>query len=202
MANDNDILIGPGRLYYAPLTTAVPDETTVAFGAAWGGAWVDLGDFIEGNPPELGLTDSDTKVYTELSTAPKNAVRTQREMTITCTLAHHSPENLALLLQGTQTDTPAGSAQKAYSEITFGSQSDINFYEWGIETFRKDAADAKQPVRWFLHKGYIKPSGGIKYSKKDPTGVQIEITVLADGSQSAGEEMGILQIVTGATTTS
>lgn len=201
MANDNDILIGPGRLFYAPLAEAVPDETTVAFGATWGGNWVDLGDFIEGNPPELGLTDTDTKVFTELSTAPKNAVRTQREMKITCTLAHHSAANLALLLQGTQTDTAAGAAQKGYSEITFGSQSDINFYQWGIETFRKDAVDNKQPVRWFLHKGYVKPSGGIKYSKKDPTGVQIEITVLADGSQAAGEEMGILQIVTAATTT-
>jgi len=56
-------------------------------------------------------------------------------------------------------------------------------------------------VRWFLHKGYIRLNGDVAYTKQNPTGVPIEITILGDGSQSAGEELGILQIVTAPATT-
>lgn len=197
---DQDILIGPGRLYRAPTGTANPDETTVAFGAAWGGAWVDMGDFLEGSPISISMPETFTEVYTERSTAAKNAVRTRREQTIKATLAEHSVANLATVLQGTATATAAGASQKGYSDIPFGSQSETTFYKWGVEATRKDSAGTQQPVRWFLHKGYLKLAGDTAYAKQNPTGVPIEIKILADGSQAAGSEMGTLQIVTAAAT--
>ncbi len=193
---DADILIGPGKLYVAATGEANPDETTVAYGAAWGGNWVNLGDIIEGNPIVLALNEEVTQVKTEQSTAPKNAVRTSREAVVRATLAEHSIVNMAYVLDGTAAATAAGAGQKAYSDIPFGSNSDLDFYKFGIEALRKDTSDNNQPVRWFLHKGYFQLSGDVNYAKGSPTGVPIEITVLADGTQSAGEELGTLQIVT------
>jgi hypothetical protein len=198
---DADILIGPGKLYRAPVAEANPDESTIAFGAAWAGGWVNMADLLEGSPVVLSIAEEFTKVYTEQSTAPKNAVRTRREVMIKATLAEHSVANMAILLQGTsETTAAAGGGQKGYTEIPFGTESEIDFYKWGIEAYRKDATGVNQPVRWFLHKGYIRLAGDINYAKKNPTGIPIEITILGDGSQSAGEELGILQIVTAAAT--
>lgn len=197
---DADILIGPGRLYVAPTGEANPDETTVGYGTAWGGNWVDLGDIIEGSPVVLSINEDVTQVKTEQSTAPKNAVRTSREVMVSATLAEHSVTNMAYVLDGTAATTAAGASQKGYSDIPFGSNSDLDFYKFGIEALRKDASDNNQPIRWFLHKGYFRLAGDVNYAKTAPTGVPIEITVLADGSQSAGEELGTLQIVTAAAT--
>ena len=137
---DQDILIGPGQLYFAPLATADPNDTTVAFGAAWGGAWVNLGEFIEGQPVVLAMPETFTEVYTEQSVSPKNAVRNRREIMVKVTLAEHSPANMTLVLDGTKTDTPAGAAQKAVSDIAFGVSPEVKFFKWGIEARRKDSA--------------------------------------------------------------
>ncbi len=194
---DLDILIGPGRVYYSPLTTTNPSETTIGFGTSWGGAWVDIGDFLEGNGVVLAISEDFTKVYTEQSTAPVVAVRTKREPMIRVTLAEHSGVNMALVLDGTKTDTAGGVAQKAKSEIPFGTQSTVNFYKWGFEGFRKDSVGTNQPVRYFFHKGYLRLSGDVNLSKTSPTGVPVEITILADRSQSVGSELGLWQQVTG-----
>jgi len=194
---DQDILIGPGKLYRAPLAEANPDESTVAYGSAWGGNWTNMGDILEGSPIVLSIAEEFTKVYTEQATSPKNAVRTRREVMVKATLAEHSVANMATVLQGTAATTAAaGGGQKGYSNIPFGTESDVDFYKWGIEALRKDSSDNNQPVRWFLHKGYIRLAGDINYAKQNPTGVPIELTILGDGSQAAGEELGILQIVT------
>jgi len=198
---DQDILIGPGTLWRAPESTANPDESTVAYGASWGGSWVDMGELLEGSPVVLSIAEDFTKVYTEQSTSPKNAVRTRREVMIKGTLAEHTIANMEIMLQATAAATAAaGGGQKGFSDIDFGTESDVDFYKWGIEAFRKDANGTKQPVRWFFHKGYIRLTGDINYAKQNPTGIPFEITVLGDGTQSAGEELGTLQIVTAAAT--
>lgn len=197
---DNDILIGPGRLWRAPLGTTIPDETSVAWGEDWGGNWEDMGDLIEGQPVTLSMPEDFAKVYTEHSSSPANAVRTRREVMIKCTLAEHTADNMEALLQGDATPTSAGASQKAYTEILFGVGTEIAFYKWGIEAARKDDAGTNQPVRWFFHKGYVRLSGDTAYAKQNATGIPIEITILADKSQDAGEELGILQIVQGPVT--
>lgn len=193
---DQDVLIGPGKLYRAPLGETNPDETDIDFGEAWGGNWVNMGKFLEGQPITLSMAEEFTKVYTEQDTAPLNAVRTRREMMVKGSLAEHSVANMAVLLQGTAATTAAGATQKGYSDIPFGTQSEVTFYKWGIEATRKDDNGTQQPVRWFLHKGYIRLAGDTPYGKQNATGIPIEITILGDSSQSAGEEMGTYQAVT------
>lgn len=197
-----DVLIGPGRLYVAATATANPDESTVAYGTAWGGSWTDMGDFPEGSPITISLDEEVVKVYGEQSTGVKKQSRTRREMLVSGELLEHTIANWAYLLGATADAAvaAAGGGQKGYQELPFGVQSDVDEYKWGIEALRKDTAGNNQPVRWFLHKGSIRLSGDIQYSKGDPSAMPFEITIIEDDTQSAGEELGILQIVTAAAT--
>lgn len=192
-----DVLLGPGKLWRAPVATANPDESTVAFGAAWGGSWVNMGDFPEGSPIALTLAEEIYEVYSQQTTTTRAITRTRRNVMIKAALLEHSVANMAIALQGTAATTAAaGGGQKGYSEIPFGSQSDVTLYKWGIEALRIDSANANQPVRWFLHKGFFRMTGDIAYSKTGETTIPFEIKILGDDTEATGEDLGILQIVT------
>lgn len=196
-----DVILGPGRLYRAPVATANPDESTVAYGAAWGGSWTDMGDFPEGSPITIALAEDIYKVYGEQSTVAQAVTRTRREATVKGALLETSIANWAIALQGTaETTAAAGGGQKGYSEIPFGAQTDVTLYKWGIEALRVDSANANQPIRWFFHKGFFRMTSDVQYAKTKETMLPFEITIIGDDTQTAGEELGILQIVTAAAT--
>jgi len=196
-----DVLLGPGHLWRAPIGTAVPDETTVAFGADWGGTWVDMGDFPEGSPISLSLAEEVYKVYSEQITVALGVTRTRREALITGSLLEHTVANMAALLQATAAVTPPGGAQKGFSEIPFGGPPDVTLYKWGIEALRVDANNVNQPVRWFFHKGFMRMTGEIAYAKTKETAIAFEIAILGDITLPNASNLGILQIVTSAATT-
>lgn len=195
-----DVLIGPGRLYRAPVGEAAPDETTVAYGAAWGGNWTDMGDFPEDMPVTITIDETVVKVYGQQSSGVKKQSRTRREPIVKGALLEHSVANMALLLDSTAATTAAGSSQKGFSSIPFGTNPDVDEYAWGIEALRKDSAGNNQPVRWILHKGSIRLAGDIAYDKTKETVLPFEITILEDDSQDAGEQLGEFQQVTAAAT--
>jgi hypothetical protein len=196
-----DVILGPGKLYRAPVATANPDESTVVYGAAWGGSWIDMGDFPEGTPITIALAEEVYKVYSEQLTVALGVTRTRREAMVKGALLETSIANWAIALQGTAETTPAaGGGQKGYSEIPFGAQTDVTLYKWGIEALRIDAANANQPIRWFFHKGFFRMTGDVQYAKTKETVLPFEITIIGDDTQSAGEELGIIQIVTAAAT--
>lgn len=191
-----DVIIGPGKLWRAPVATANPDESTVAYGAAWGGSWTDMGDFPEGSPITLSLKEEIYKVYSEQTTVAQAVTRTRREVMIKGSLLELSVANWAIALQGTAENTPAaGGGQKGFDDIPFGSQTDVTLYKWGIEALRVDSANVNQPIRWFLHKGFFQMTGDTQYAKTKESALPFEITIVGDSGQSAGEELGILQIV-------
>lgn len=196
-----DVLIGPGKLYRAPVATANPDESTVAYGAAWGGAWVDMGDFPEGSPIAISLAEEVYKVYSEQSTVAQAVTRTRREAMVKGSLLELTVANWAIALQGTAATTAAaGGGQKGYSDIPFGAQTDVTLYKWGIEALRVDAANVNQPIRWFFHKGFFRMTGETQYAKTKESALPFEISIIGDSTQSAGSELGLLQIVTAAAT--
>lgn len=196
-----DIILGPGHLWRAPVATANPDESTVAYGAAWGGAWVNMGDFPEGNPITFSLAEDVYKVYSQQATIAQAVTRTRREAVIKGALLALSVANWAIALQGIAVTTAAaGGGQKGYSDIPVGSQADVTLYKWGIEALRVDAANANQPMRWFLHKGFFRMTGDIAYSKLQEAMIPFEISIIGDSSQAVGAELGLIQIVTAAAT--
>lgn len=196
-----EFLIGPGKLYSAPVGTANPDESTVAYGAAWGGSWTALGDLLDGGPATLTIAEEFAQVTLEAYATPVKATRTGLSVMLKATLANFSVGNWERLLRTTaQTTAAAGGGQKGYSDLAFGAGLGLTILKFGIETVRQDSAGVNQPVRWFFHRGYIRLAGDVVSSKAEPTGMPVEITVLADTTQSAGQEMGMLQIVTAAAT--
>lgn len=196
-----DVLVGPGRLYIAPTAEANPDETSVVYGAAWGGNWVDMGDFPEGSPISISIEEEMFEVYGEQSTGLKKQSRTKRSVTISGALQEHTIANWAYLLDATaDAAVAAGAGQKGYQELPFGVQPDVTEYKFGIEALRKDTAGNNQPVRWFLHRGAIRLNAEVAYAKSDDTAMGFEIKIYEDDTKDAGEELGILQIVTAAAT--
>lgn len=195
-----DVILGPGKLYRAPVGTAIPDETSVAYGAAWGGSWTEMGDFPEGSPITIVMNEDVYKVYSEQSTVAQAVTRTRREATIKGALLELTAANYAIALQATATATAAGASQKGYSNIPFGAQTDVTLYKWGIEALRVDATNVNQPIRWFFHKGFFRMTGETAYGKTKEATLGFEISIIGDSGQATNEELGILYIVTAAAT--
>ena len=38
-----DLIVGPARVFYAPVGEALPDESSIGYGDAWGGNWTEVG---------------------------------------------------------------------------------------------------------------------------------------------------------------
>jgi hypothetical protein len=162
-----------------------------------------MGDFPEGSPISIGLTEEVYSVYSEQLTVALGVSRTRRNALITGSLLELSVANWAVALQGTAATTAAaGGGQKAYSEIPFGAQADVQLYKWGIEALRVDANNANQPMRWFFHKGFFRMTGEVAYAKTKESALAFEITIIGDLTQDANEELGILQVVTSQATAS
>jgi hypothetical protein len=196
-----DVLLGPGRLYRAPVGEPNPDESTIGFGIAWGGNWVDVGDFPEGSPVSISLAEEIYKVYSEQLTVTLGVTRTRREALITGALLELTIENWVVALQGTSTTTAAsGGGQKAYTEVPFGAQADVTLYKWGVEALRVDASNVNQPIRWFFHKGIFRMTGEVAYAKTKESALAFEISIIGDLTQLPNEELGVLQYVTAAAT--
>jgi hypothetical protein len=190
-------ILGPGKLYRSPLATANPDESTIDFDEAWGGSWIDMGDFPEGSQITVSIKDTIYKVYSERKTTARAVTRTRREAMAKGALLDHTPANMAIALQGTAETTPAaGGGQKGFTEIPFGSQSEVDLYKWGVEGHLIDDDGNKQPVRWFFHQGFFMTTSEISYSKTKESMIGFEIHIIGDDDQAAGEDLGILQLVT------
>ena len=189
-------LLGPGVLYRAPVGTANPDESTVAWGTAWGGSWTDMGDFPEGSPITISNPEEIYKAYSERSTVVQAISRTRREPVLKGSLFDHTPANLAVLLDAESATTEAaGGGQKGYTEISIDDQAEVTLYKWGIEARLVDDDNNEQPIRWFFHKGFIRMTGDLAYAKTKETAIPFEITIVGDSTQS-GNKIGKLQIVT------
>lgn len=194
-------LIGPGKLYRAAVGEANPDESTVAWDAAWGGNWVDMGDFPEGSPLTVSIPEEIYKGYSERSTVAQVVSRTRREPMIKGSLFDHSPDNLEILLQADRdTTAAAGGGQKGFDELSISDQANVTLYKWGVEALLVDDDGNNQPIRWLFHKGFIRLTGDLAYAKTKETAIPFEITVLGDSSQAATQRIGVLQIITEAAT--
>lgn len=191
----SDILVSHAALLYAPLSTALPDETSVAFNtyASWT-SWTLLGYT---NAPAVVTYERETlKVMTQQVLAAVREVVTSEALAIKSTLVQFDGALLAVLLRGANSNTSAGAAQKAYSEVTFGGNPQYTEYAFALEGYRVDSAGTKQPVRIFIPKAVISAVGDIPFDKAAMTGVPFEINALADATASVGANLGKIHVVT------
>ena len=193
----DDVIVGEGNLLYAPLATALPDETSVGYGDydSWTG-WTHFGYTTE--PITFNYAYDEFSVEVQQSLAPLKRRKTNESMTIATTLAQFSGDVLALVTGGTNTDTASGSGQKGFSRVVGGGTTNISEYMVAVEGYRVDSTGVQQPVRVFLYKATITASGDIPFDRAGVTGLPITITGLTDPDRAVGENLFEAQIVTAA----
>lgn len=195
-----NVLKSGASIWYAATGTAEPDETTVAYGAAWGGTWAQVGFTKE--PLVFAYEDEHYDIEVQEHLAPIKRVRTKENLTVETVLAELTASYLLLanardITTGVAT-TAAGAAQKGFEEAGLGGVAELEEMAWGFEGQFIDSTGVSQPVRVFIHKGTAKLNGNLEFSKKtdDYVGIPIQIKALADTTQDPGEELCIFQRVT------
>jgi len=189
-------------LWVAPTGEAAPDETTVAFGAAWGGNWERVGFTKE--PLAMAYESEEFDVEVEEELAPIKRRRIKENVTLETVLAELTAEYLQLAAsnQDTVSETGAGAAQKAYEQTGLGGEAILTEKKWGFEGLFITSGGDEEPVRVFVHKGTAMVNGALEFSKKssDYVGVPIQIKGLCDTTQSDGQKLVLFQRVTSETT--
>lgn len=180
-----DIIVSPATIWYASVGTALPDETSIAVGASWGGSWTNLGYTLE--PVQVSLDTETFSLTVEQMTIPVRQIRTAVNISFSTTLAELTGENLALVTDGTKVTTAAGVGQKGFDEITVNAgKTNVSLYAFGIEGVRVTNANVRVPVRIFIPRGSITTNGDISFAKGAGVGIPVVITALADTSNGTG----------------
>lgn len=193
-----DILISPASLYHAPVGEAFPDETSIAYGDAWGGNWVNVGYTLQ--PLSVGYNQERFDLEVEQVSSPVKSTITKEEITFETVLAEFTGANMQLIFGGALTTTAAGAGQRGFQELKAGGRVDIDEYTWGFEGLYKDAANAQFPVRVFIYRGSATLNGQLTFAKGAGVGIPIQIKALADTSKAVGQQIMVIHKVTAAAT--
>lgn len=193
-----DILITPAKIYKAPVGEALPDETSVDYGEAWGGNWVDVGYTL------TPLTMAHNRMLFELMVEQVNgAVKrrvTDEKSIFETTLAEATPTNLSFAVGGTVTTTAAGASQAAFQDLDVGGAVTIPELAWGFEGLYENAAGAQFPVRLFVYKATAILNGQLQFAKAAGMGIPIQISALNDTAKDVGKQQFKFQRVTAVAT--
>lgn len=191
----SDIIVSEANVLYAPLGTALPDETTVVYG--------DYDSWLSWN--HLGYTDAVSNLnysFEQFEYTPEQALspvlrrRISEMMTLRFALSQFDGDYLALVTEGTKTATAAGASQKAYDKIVGGGDTQISEYMFGLEGYRIDTSGNKQPVRIFFHKATITLNGDIPFGKQNAAIMPIEVKAVPDTSKAVGAQLYEIHVVT------
>lgn len=191
-----DILVSPVNIWQSPTGTALPDETTVAFGAAWGAGWVSLGYTTA--PLAMKYDTSLFELELEQITSPVKGQKTKETLSLETTLAELTATNLKLAIGSTSTitTTAAGASQHGYEEVNMGGEAILPEYQFGFEGYTLDSSNRQLPLRLFIYRCTFSLGGSLEFSKKAAAGIPIKITAWADTSKTIGQQLFKLQRVT------
>lgn len=193
-----DIIIGPARVLYSPVGEAIPDETTVAYGAAWGGNWEEIA--LTKTPFTMNRDVSTFDAMVEQSTLPVKRAITEEKVAFETTLAELTAVNLQLAMGGTVTTTPAGAGQVAFEQIVAGGKATLDERQWGVEGVYVDASNVSFPIRIIIYRATAVLNGELSFGKGDSTGIPLRIDSLGDLTKAVGAQLLIFQKVTAAAT--
>lgn len=193
----SDILVSPAKIYYSPLATALPDETTVAVGDAWPAGWIDLGYTL--TPVSMSFSADTFELEVEQVTNPLKIIRTKETLEFETSLAELTAANLKLAMGSSQTvtTTAAGASQHGFDDLKMGGEVLIPEYQWGLEGYTLDTSNRKLAKRIFIYRAVATLNGKLDFSKKAAAGVSLKVKALADTTKTAGQQLINVQFVTG-----
>ena len=193
-----DILITPARVYKAPVGEALPDESSIDYGEAWGGNWVDVGYTL--TPVTLAYKRELFRLKVEQVNGDVKRRVTDEEAIIETTLAESTPTNISFAIGGSVTTTAAGASQVAYQELKAGGAFTIAELAWGLEGLYENASGVQFPMRIFLYKATSILNGQLTFAKAAGLGVPLQISGLNDTAKTVGQQMISIQRVTAVAT--
>jgi len=195
----SDILVSGAWIWIAPEDTNIPDETTIAAGEDWGGAWDWLG--LTTAPLTLNVNTTEFSVDVQQLPTPVLSSITAEDLSLATTLAELTAENLQLVFGGNITTTPAGAAQAGYVELAAGGRTQRAVKMLGFEGKTPLSNGTLVPVRWFFHRVQISLGGNMAFDKGAASGIPITVKVLSDDSQDEDEKLFLFQRITAVQTT-
>lgn len=193
-----DILITPARVLYAPVGTAEPSETTVAYGAAWPPPWVEIALTTE--PLTMNRDVSTFDAMVEQSTLPVKRSVTEEKVNFETTLAEFTAVNMQLVMEGAASTVAAGAAQAAYEQLLAGGQVSLTERMWAFEGKYINSANAAFPVRVFIWRATSVLNGAVTFGKGEQTGIPLRIESLGDLTKPVGQQVLKMVKVTAAAT--
>ncbi len=163
----NNIIIGPGRMYrHTTPNTDLPDESTVEYGADWGGGWERVGLLMRGSGVQMrhSVTMHESKAEEYIMGLKRTP--TERQIAFAFTVMEYTPAHLKLVFpDSTLVETAAAAGQKAFADLKIGAGQDNPPYCVGMEAFRQDATGKKQPIRWRVYEASIEPDGETPFAQ-------------------------------------
>lgn len=193
-----DILITPATVYNAPVGEALPDETSVEYGEAWGGNWVNVGYTLQALT--MGVDRALFELMVEQVTGAVKRRVNEEKIDFETVLAEATPTNIKLGTGGTLTTTAAGASQVAFQELEVGGAVTLEELAWGFEGFYENASGLQFPVRIFAYKANAILNGRLTMAKAAATGVPLSISTLNDTTKAIGKQKIKIQRVTAAAT--
>lgn len=193
-----DILITPASVWKSPVGETLPDETSVAYGASWGGNWENVGYTLE--PLSMNFSRELFELMVEQVTGAVKRKVTDESVTFETVLAEATPDNIQLGIGGTVTATAAGASQVAFEDLDVGGAVTIDELQWGFEGFYENASGVQFPVRIFVYKATAILNGALTFAKNAAAGVPLQISAMSDTSKSVGANKIKIQRVTAAAT--
>lgn len=193
-----DIIIAPATIYHGPVGEAIPDETSVDYGDAWGGNWVNAGYTMQ--PLSMMHNRDIFGLEVEQLTGEVKRRVTKEVWNFETVLAEATPTNLQLAVGGTVSTTAAGASQRAFQDLDVGGATVLDELSWGFEGFYENASGVLFPYRIFVWKANAVLNGAFQFAKAAGSGIPIQIRALIDDSQADGEKFVKIQRVTAVAT--
>lgn len=178
----SNILKSGAIAYIAPESTAFPDETTIAAGVSWGASWARLGFTKE--PLKLAYEAEHHDIEVEEFLGAVGRKKIGEKAMIETVLSELIADYLKYATDGTVTTTAAGAAQKAFSELLIGNDSEKTVYTLGFEGVRYNATGVALPQRFGFYRCTLTLNGELQFSRRDDdhTGVPLQAQALANTS--------------------
>jgi hypothetical protein len=192
-----DIIIGPARVFYAPIGTALPDDD-LAYGAAWTGDWETIAQTLTPFTMNRDLTTVDVMI--EQSTLPVKRVATEEKVSFETSLAELTGTHLQLAMEGENTVTAAGAGQVGKEVLLAGGQATLTERTWAVEGVYTTAAGVSFPIRVQIWRATAVLNGELSFGKADPAGIPLKIDALGDLTKPVGQQLFKFEKVTAAAT--
>jgi hypothetical protein len=186
-------------MWFAPEGETVPDETSVAAGADWGGNWAKLGF----TSAPLSMTYDDKRMQVKVEEILADAIdewRTEESGMLETELAELIADYLSLMTDNTPQTTAAAAGQGGFEDMSIGGNARVSVHAFGFEGIRYDENDNALPIRFFAPRATFKVNGKMEWSQKTDSYVKLPLQIKALGDpDSSGRLFRMYRVTAPAT---